>query len=84
MVSFGPAAADIAGSSMSKEDAHMDAESRQISLRKQVQFYTNKLPQPRCDSCSDLGKLIADHPDVMIVDVRSSAEQKVRLLVMLV
>ena len=56
------------------------ARSRQNALKKQVQFYANKLPQPRCDSCSDLGKLIADQPNVVIVDVRSREEQKVRLL----
>ena len=63
-------------SAMSNEKAR----SRQNALKKQVQFYVNKLPQPRCDSCSDLGKLIADQPDVVIVDVRSREEQKVRLL----
>ena len=53
------------------------AKSRQEALKKQVKFYANKLPLPRCESCSDLGQLMAEHTDVVVVDVRTSAEQKV-------
>ena len=59
------------------------AKSRQEALKKQVKFYANKLPLPRCESCSDLGQLMAEHTDVVVVDVRTSAEQKVRQSTML-